>query len=440
MLDRSVGFRVYTLVFFGIVGSVGGPLGAADLPWPEKSGPTHDGHAASADVARLPTAWDEETGKNIAWSIDLEGEGHSTPVVGHGRVWLTAADRDGKRQFVYAIDAESGRVVHHQLLFENATPEPLGNPINTYASPSCFLEDDAVYVHFGTYGTARLDPQTADIVWQRRDLNVRHFRGPGSSPIVFRDLLILTFDGIDRQFVTALDKRTGATVWTTTRSTDYGDLDKQGKPHRDGDMRKAYDTPRVVDVDGRPQLISIGSRAAFGYDPLTGRELWTLRHPNFNAAPRALYVPGLAILNTGSERAVLWGLRLDASTQGDVTESHVAWQRKKGNSALSSPVLVDGRVYFITASGIAYCVDARSGEEIYEKRIGGVFTASPLVAGDRIYYCDEGGKTAVVRAAPTFELLAENKLADGGRSSPSAAHGAIYLRTFSKLYKIAAKP
>ena len=440
MLDRSVGSRVFTLVVSCIVGSVGGTLGAADLPWPEKSRPAHVGHAAAADVAGLPTEWDEQTGKNIAWSIDLEGEGHSTPVVGHGRVWLTAADRDGKRQFVYAIDTESGRVVHHQLLFENATPEPLGNPINTYASPSCFLEDDAVYVHFGTYGTARLDPKTADVVWQRRDLNVRHFRGPGSSPIVFRDLLILTFDGIDRQFVTALDKRTGATVWTTTRSTDYGDLDKEGKPHRDGDMRKAYDTPRVVEVDGRPQLISIGSRAAFGYDPLTGRELWTLRHPNFNAAPRALYVPGLAILNTGSERAVLWGLRLDASTQGDVTESHVAWQRKKGNSALSSPVLVDGRVYFITASGIAYCVDARSGEEIYEKRIGGVFTASPLVAGDRIYYCDEGGKTAVVRAGPTFELLAENKLADGGRSSPSAAHGAIYLRTFSKLYKIAAKP
>lgn len=414
------------------------PCVAADLPWPDKSGPTFDGRIAPADAAGLPIEWDEATGKNIAWKVDLEGQGHSTPTVGHGCVWLTAATVDGKQQYVYAVDQATGKVVHHKLLFENPEPEPLGNPINTYASPSCYLEADAVYVHFGTYGTARLDPKTAEVVWQRRDINVRHFRGPGSSPIVFGDLLILTFDGIDKQFLTALDKRTGKTVWTTPRTTDYGDLDKDGKPHRDGDLRKAYDTPRIVDVEGKPQIISIGSKAAFGYDPLTGREIWTLRHPNFNAAPRALHLPGLAILNTGSERAVLWGLKLDHTTTGDITETHIVWERKKGNSALSSPVMVDGRVYFITGSGIAYCVDARSGEEIYQKRIGGTFTASPIVGGDRIYYCDEDGKTFVVRTGPEFEQLAENHLGEGGRSSPAAAAGAIYIRSFTKLYKIAA--
>jgi len=414
-------------------------MAAGDLPWPDKSGPTFDGHVAPADAAAIPTEWDEETGKNVAWNIPLEGQGHSTPAIGHGKLWLTAADAEGKKNFVYCIDAATGSVVHHKLLFENADPEPLGNPINTYASPSCVLEDDAVYAHFGTYGTARLDPKTADVVWQRRDLNVRHFRGPGSSPILFENMLILTFDGIDKQFVAALDKQTGATLWQTPRSTDYGDLDAEGKPYRDGDLRKAYGTPSIVVVAGKPQLISIGSKAAFAYDPYTGREIWTLRHSNYNAAPRPLFLPGLAILNTGSERASLWGIRLDETTLGDITESHVVWERKKGNSALSSPVLVDENVYFITGNGIAYCVNGRTGEEIYQERIGGVFTASPIVAGERIFYFDEKGTTSVVRTGPKFELLASNKIADGGRASLAAADGAIYLRTFERLYKIAAK-
>jgi outer membrane protein assembly factor BamB len=429
-----VSWLAVCLVMVLTVGAVAG-----DLSWPEKSGPTCNGIVAAADAAGIPTEWDEETGKNIAWNIPLEGQGHSTPIIGHGKIWLTAADEDGKKQYVYSLDEASGSVLHHKLLFENADPEPLGNPINNYAAPSCVLEDDAVYVHFGTYGTARLNPATAEVVWQRRDLNVRHFRGPGSSPVVYQNLLILTFDGINRQFLTALDKQTGATVWTTERSTDYGDLDKEGKPLRDGDLRKAYDTPRVIEVAGRAQVISVGSRAAFGYDALTGKEIWTLRHPNFNAAPRALHLPGLLVLNTGSERAVLWGIRLDDTTRGDITESHVVWERKKGNSALSSPVLVGDKVYFITGNGIAYCVDARTGDEVYQERIGGVFTASPIVAEDRIYYFDEKGLCAVVRAAPKFELLAENYLKDGGRASLAAAHGALFIRTFERLYKIAAK-
>lgn len=215
-------------------------LVADDLPWPARNGPFGTGCAAPAEAAGVPLAWDEASGKNVAWKRDLEGFGHSTPVVGHGRIWLTAATADGREQFVYAIDAHSGDVLEHRRLFENAEPEPLGNEVNTYASPTAVLEHDAVYVHFGSYGTARLDPGTADVVWERRDLPCRHFRGPGSSPVVWGDLLILTFDGIDQQYVTALDKRTGATVWRTDRSTDYHDLGPDGKPQLDGDYRKAY--------------------------------------------------------------------------------------------------------------------------------------------------------------------------------------------------------
>ena len=132
-------------------------------------------------------------------------------------IWFTSATTDGTKQYVYGIDRQSGKILHHKLVFENAAPEDLGNPMNNYAAPSPVLEADALYVHFGTYGTARINPATGEKVWERRDINVRHFRGPGSSPVIFGNLIILTFDGIDQQFVTALDKKTGQSVWKTPR-------------------------------------------------------------------------------------------------------------------------------------------------------------------------------------------------------------------------------
>jgi outer membrane protein assembly factor BamB len=358
-------------------------------------------------------------------------------VIGHGRLWLTAATADGKRQFVYAIDARTGRVINHKLLFENAATEPLGNKVNTYASPSCVLEDDAVYVHFGSYGTARLDPQTAAIVWQRRDLPCRHFRGPGSSPIVSRDLVILTFDGIDQQYVAALDKRTGKTVWRTDRSTDFHDLGPDGKPKADGDIRKAYGTPATIDVNGRTQLVSIGSRAAFGYDAATGREIWTVTHEDFNAAAPPLHYENLAIINTGSGGANLMAVRLDESTHGNVTDTHLAWNRTKRNSRLSAPALARDRVWMLTDNGVLFVIDAKTGDERAALRLGVSFTASPLVAGDYLYACDIDGTTTVVRTSVPPEIVARNRLREGMRASPAVADGAIYLRTYHSLYEIA---
>jgi len=416
------------------------PLASADLPWPYRNGPLQNGSAAPSDARDVPTEWDEATSKNIAWKIDLEGFGHSSPVIGNGRLWLTAASEDGKQQFIYAIDTQTGRVIHHKLLFENATPEPLGNVVNTYASPSCVLERDAVYVHFGSYGTARLDPQTDEIVWQRRDLPCRHFRGPGSSPYLWGDLLILTFDGIDQQYVTALDKRTGKTVWRTDRSTNYHDLGPDGKPKLEGDLRKAYGTPGATDVNGTAHLVSIGSRAAFGYDPATGREIWTVTHEDFNAAAPPLFFENLAIINTGSGGAKFMAVRLDESTRGNVDESHVVWNRTKGNSRLCSPVLDRDRIWMLTDNGVLNGLDAKTGEELASKRLGGQYVASPVVVGDYLYACNEEGVTNVVRTSVRPEVVAQNQLEEGMRASPAVADGAIYLRTFTHLYKIAAGP
>ena len=408
--------------------------------WPAKGGPTHDGIVPAADVARIPLAWDGASGKNIAWRTPLEGLGHSSPVIGGDMIWFTSATADGTKQFVYGIDRHSGKIVHHQVVFENAAPEELGNPINNYAAPSPVLEEDALYVHFGTYGTARIDPATGKKVWERRDINARHFRGPGSSPIIYGDLIILTFDGIDQQYVTALDKKTGKSVWKTARTTDYGDLDKEGKPTRDGDMRKAYHTPGVFEMGGKEVLVSIGSRAAFGYELATGKELWTIRHGGFNAAIPPLRFQDMLILNTGSERAHTICVRIDDKMSGDITDSHVLWDREKRNASEAAPVVVNGTLYQTTRGGIVSAADVKTGKDLWDDRLAGKHVPAPLVLGDKMLFCNDRGECFLVRASPEkFEILGQNQLGEQITASPAEADGALYIRSSGALYKIATK-
>ena len=409
---------------------------AQQLNWPFRAGPTLDSHVAEVDARNLPVEWDGASGKGILWKMELQEFGHSTPIVGNGQIWLTAATKDGKQQFVYCIDEASGKVMHRKLLFENAEPEPLNNVINTYASPSCAMDSTGVYVHFGSYGTAKLDAATADVIWQRRDIECRHFRGPGSSPILFEDLLILTFDGIDHQFLTALNTSTGETVWRTERTTDYGDLDENGKPKLDGDLRKAYSTPAYAKVGDQTQLVSVGSRAAFAYDIRTGEEIWTIRHDDFNASAPPSFFNNMAVLNTGSRNSNQLAVRLADDTRGDVSESHVVWNRTKGNSDLAAPLCIGDRVFMIANNGVMVCLNANDGEEVWKDRLDGTFTASPITANGLIYICNEEGDCFVVKAADNFELVARNKLEDGMRASPAAANGRLFLRTFTTLYCI----
>jgi len=427
------------LAFLSLAAAAFSQPATTPLFWPDKNGPTFNNIVPAAEAARIPLQWDEATGKNIVWKTPLEDNGHSTPVIGGDMIWFTAATTEGTKQFVYGIDRKTGKIVHHLLVFENPSPEPLGNPLNNYAAPSPVLEADALYVHFGTYGTARIDPATGKIVWQRRDINVNHFRGPGSSPVIHGDLLVLTFDGINEQFVTALDKKTGATIWKTNRSTDYGDLDKDGKPTRDGDMRKAYHTPSVFEMGGKEVLVSVGSRAAFGYDVNTGKELWTIRHGGFNAAIRPLRDGDVLILNTGSERAHTLGVRIDDKMQGDITESHVVWDRDKRNASESCPVLVKGLLFQVTRGGVVTCTEAKTGKDLWEDRFQGQHLPSPIAAGDRLYFSNDRGDTHVIRAADKFEILAGNKLADAMTATPAVADGALFIRTKTALYRIEGK-
>jgi outer membrane protein assembly factor BamB len=397
--------------------------------WPQFRGPEGTGHSDARD---LPLNWSETN--NVVWKTPIHDRGWSSPVIYGDQIWLTTAAQDGRKLFAVCVDRETGRVVQDMKLFEVAKPQ-YAHPFNTYASPTPVIEDGRVYITFGSPGTACIDTKSFKVLWERRDIECNHFRGAGSSPIIFRNLLIMHFDGSDHQFVVALDKQTGKTVWMTKRSIDFKDVDANGKIAADGDFRKAFATPHVAMIDGRWELISLGAKAAYSYDPLTGKELWRVEErEQHSASTRPVIGNGMIFFPTGFSTGQLFAVRTGGN--GLITDTHVVWKLKRAVSNKPSILLIDGLIYMIDDKGIASCVEAKTGELVWQKRIGGEYSASPVYADGKIWLFSEDGKTAVIRPGRTFEALAENQLDDGFLASPAVADKAFYLRTRTHLYRI----
>jgi outer membrane protein assembly factor BamB len=409
----------------------------AGTDWPAFRGPFGDGRVSAPSDTRpvgLPVTWSET--ENVKWKTAIHDQGWSTPVIMGGQVWLTTATVDGHDFFVLCLDAATGQVKFEEKLFSRDNSEPLGNArgVNCYATPSPALEPGRVYAHFGSFGTACLDTTASKVLWKRDDLPCRHYRGPSSSPVLFEDLLILTFDGADKQYVTALDKQTGKTVWKTDRSVAWNDENSNDPMIRDGDRRKAHSTPVLINANGKAQLLSSGAKAAYGYDPRTGKEIWRAAYDAWSAAPMPVFDNGLAFLATGYGTTELWALKVDG--QGDVAGSKVVWKFGSMVPKAASPVLADGMIYLISDDGVITCLEEVTGKQVWRQRIGGKFWASPIYADGRVYFSSEQGKTTVVKAGPTFEGVATNSLAGSFMASPAVSGNALYLRTKTHLYRI----
>jgi outer membrane protein assembly factor BamB len=397
--------------------------------WPQFRGP--DGMGTSNSNA-LPLTWSEE--KNVRWRSEVHGRGWSSPVILDNQVWVTTASEDGQERFAVALDQATGKIVHDIKVFTVPQPPEI-HPFNSFASPTPVVEKGRVYVNYGSVGTAAIDTVTGTIVWQRRDLKCDHFRGPGSSPILFRNLLLMHFDGIDLQYVVALDKETGKTVWQTPRSIDFKDLEANGKPKGDGDFRKAFATPHIITVGGEPLLISLGGKAAYAYDPLTGKERWRVEErASHTASSRPVAGLGMVFYATGWENSQILAVRPDG--RGDLTSTHVVWRYARGVPNKPSLLLVDDLIFMVNDTGIVTALEARTGQAVWQHRVSGMFSASPLYAAGRVYLFDEDGKTTVIQAAREFKVLAENLLDNGFMASAAAAGNALFLRTTKDVYRI----
>jgi outer membrane protein assembly factor BamB len=409
--------------------------GVAAGDWPQFRGPTGDGLAPGADP---PIRWSET--ENIRWKAALPGRGRSSPVLLGDRIWMTfAIERGVTRRRIgpddcalaehvslgaMCLDRADGKTLWQVILYEVEKPAHV-HWLNSWATPTPVVEPGRLYCDFGMYGTVCLDSQTGKVIW-KQELAVDHQLGPGSSPILYDDLLILVRDGCNAQYVAALDRQTGRPAWKTDRPPIEAKL---------GSRRKSFSTPLVIQVGGNTQMVVPGAEWVVSYDPKSGKEIWRAKHgKGFSLASRPICGHGMVYISTGPIALQFCAIRIDG--QGDVSDTHLAWTIKAQPPVMSSPILVGKEIYMVSDAGIASCLDSLTGEVHWRERLGGKFLASPVCAANRLYFVNDEAKTTVLAVGTSFEQLAENVLSGTVAASPAMIGRAIFLRTDTHLYRI----
>ena len=388
--------------------------------WNQFRGPNGDGDARSAN---LPLKFSEK--QNMSWKLPMLGKAWSSPVVMDGKVWLTNAEPEGFKMWAIQVDWHSGKELRKVLVFENKDPQYC-HPMNSYGTPTPVIYDGRVFVHFGTHGTAALDAQSGQVLWERRDFKCDHFRGAAASPIVFNDSLIVHFDGHDLQYIVCLDQKTGKTRWKKEREYDF--------KTDNGDRKKAYCTPSVITHNGRQELISPGAVATESRNPVTGDLFWTARTGGMNASSRPIYRHGhvYVFCGMGSMSAIRPG------GDGDVDKTHVTWSRRKVVPKKSSPLLLNDLLFMVSDEGVASCSNPLNGEIYWADRlkIKGQCASSPIHASGHIYSFSSEGDCIVFKAKKEgLEILAHNKLPSGCMASPAVVGDSLLVRTKQNLYR-----
>ena len=411
-----------------IMGSLcmAGACSADTSTWSEFRGSTRDGKSAATG---LPITWSET--ENIVWKTELPGEGHSSPVVADGRIWLTMSPDQGTNRHLLCIDFKSGSITKNIGLFRYDPTGERNHKMNSYATPTPIVEGKRVYVTFGNPGTACLNAETGEIIWQRRDITNRYFDvGAASSPALFGKKLILTCDGepIGTRFVIALDKETGQTIWKTDRTFPVP-LPK---------YTHSSCIPIVASVNGREQLISPGACGIRSYDLETGKELWVTRHNSWSTVPRPVVGDGIVYLFSGVINPVMMAIRLDKA-KGDITGTDVIlWSTDKDVPDMASPLLADNRLYTIKTAKLN-CLEAKTGKVIWSENLKGQHLASIVSAENRMYLFNVNGVGSVVGLGDSFNLISTNKLDTGCYASPAIVDKSLIVRTRTHLYRIEKK-
>jgi len=412
--------------------------------WPQWRGPAANGHAGKAGY---PSEWSAK--KNIAWKSVLPGRGHSSPVHDGDTIWVTtaietAASEAEKKERLKAnkglptvtvlsevslralrIDPKSGKVLKNVEVLSKKQPQWV-HKLNSYASPTPVIEDGKVYFHFGAYGNACIDAKTGKILWKNEDkaLWVMHENGPGSSPLIWDNLMIFHLDGSDKQNIVALYKDSGKIAWITKRS---------GELRENPQLQKSYSTPIVETFNGKPILISCSADWVYGYEPRTGDELWKIKygHLGFSNVARPVTGHGMIYLSTCFMKAEILAFRYEG-----LKTPKLAWKLDRGPK-MPSPILVGKELYVINDGGILTCVDALTGDLHWRERLDGEFSSSPTYAGGLLYFSDQAGVTTVIKPAKTIKVVSKNELDGTAHMASFAPYGKAFLiRTNEALYRV----
>lgn len=403
------------------------PLTCLGNEWPEFRGPSQNG---SSLVGNLPTQWDESS--NVVWFSKTTGLGWSSPVVAKDRLYFTTSvnteeqasqsgELQGKQQLnLVCLDAKTGEQIYSKVVFEQPDDAPKIHNKNSHASPTPILARDRIYLHFGHQGTACTDLQ-GNLVWENRDHAYPPTHGNGGSPILVDQLLILTCDGGDDPYTLALNANTGKEVWKTKRGVEV-------------DRKFSFCTPQLIEVQGKKLVISPGSNVVQAISPADGSVEWLVRYDGFSVVPRPLLHEGTLYVCTGFMSTKL--LAIDPTGSGDVTESHVKWIFGSGVPQTPSVNAMGNQIVMVSDGGIATSVDTSSGKELWRKRLGGNYSASPLVSGNKIYFQSELGEATVFEVGDKPTEIARNKLPGRIFASYAVAGNDLIIRSEQGVYRI----
>ena len=390
--------------------------------WPQFRGPDGQGHS---DAKGIPVEWSE--GKNVKWKMPVPGQGFSSPVISGGQIWMTSSEMEGKSLHAICLDLATGKLLHN---IEVITTDDAGprHRLNGYASPTPVLDEKYVYVHFGPRGTVCLN-RNGKIIWKNTGFKYNVIQGGASSPILHGDLLLLTCDGIDFQFIVALEKETGKVRWKQPRAH----LEAAAKKRSIAKM--SYSTPLIQSINGKNQLVCSGADHVAAYDLGTGRELWWMPYDGFSIVGRPSYGNSLFYV-VGSIRQDHFCVYAVRPGDGQLKPDEIVWKYSKSVPHVPSPLLVGREIYFVHDGGVATCLDALTGQPLWQERLGGNHDASPIEIRNRLYFLNREGKATVLTAGKKFEVLATNQLEGTFKASPAVADGALFLRNESHLYRI----
>jgi outer membrane protein assembly factor BamB len=401
------------------------PLGAAD--WPQFRGPKGDGHASARN---LPTTWNETT--NVAWKAEVPGKGWSSPSLFQNRIYLTTAapleaggSEDGELSLrTLCLDAATGKLLWNTEIFRQEAVAPKIHTKNSHASPTPWIENGRVYVHFGHQGTACLD-MSGKILWRDNTHAYEPVHGNGGSPLVALGLVVFTCDGAENPYVVALSASTGEERWRFSRSSESKN-------------KFSFSTPVLIEVNGQQQLITAGSGVVNALEPATGREIWHVNYGDgYSVIPKPIFGHGLVYVVTGYGAPIVMAIRPDGS--GDVTDTHVAWTAKKGAPHTPSLLLAGDELYVVSDKGLATCLDARTGKEHWQERIGGNYSASPIYADGKIYFQSEEGPAIVLKPGKSFEKLSDTGFKERTLASYAVGDSSLFIRTERNLYRVEQK-
>ena len=414
-------------------------------PWPEWRGPDASGHAFDG---KFPIQWSLK--KNLLWSSPLPGRGHSSIVHENGLVWTTTAfetkataeereERLKKNEGLPSVnvlsevslralrvDPKTGEIIKNIEVIRKKQPQWV-HTLNSYASPTPVIDEGRVYLHFGAYGNACLDARSGKIIWKnnQKELWVMHENGPGSSPLLWKNLMIFHLDGSDKQSVVALYKNTGKIAWQTKRSGELRDNPQ---------FQKSYSTPIVKIINGNPSLISCSADWVYCYNPENGKELWKIKYNllGFSNVSRPIAGHGMLYISTCFMKGEIHAYKFNR-----LKKPQLAWKITKGAPKIPSLLLVKKKLYIISDGGILTCADAITGDIEWRERLSGEFSASPTLANGLLYFSNRSGQTFVVKPGKKLELLAENIL-DGAphMASLTPYRNSFFLRSETTLYRV----